>query len=278
MSSALQGLAAVNQAMQVGTLVPPNDRCYAPLMERGPYDGAQPESRFVVGDVRRFSDGAGADRTWLNTVLAQNAMSVLAAAGVTDARVTVAKRHNATPHAAAMVGDPASGVYTGSQYDVFTGHYQSPFTGVVSPAVNYGTVATPGRAVATFQTGTALINPFSGEPSAAGVAAGLAAVGGGGGGSRNATSQLASLAAANVNTTGASTGSTPAVFNTGCQPCAAAGAGTSLLPSCAVPGSTTGLAAIAAASTTSLVGPVTLAPVGVPTASPASCASCRGWC
>lgn len=69
-----------------------NAACVNLVWEQGPYGGADPSDRMGLFDVKRFSDGQGANKVFVNGVKAQGAMEALRRAGVTAPFSSVAKR------------------------------------------------------------------------------------------------------------------------------------------------------------------------------------------
>ena len=157
-TSVASGLAVVQSSLVPGAQVAMSAHCYTPVYLRGPYNGADPSSRFVIPDVARFSDG-GTDPTkqFLNVVKAQAATEALLGAGVLSPKVTLARHAYATATPAVMItqnGTVSGGVYGASPYNMW-----APYTGVHSTALNYGTETTPGTVIASFPNGMALTTP-----------------------------------------------------------------------------------------------------------------------
>ena len=156
-TSVARGYATVQSATTPGTQVAPGATCWAPIRIRGPYNGADPITRFFVGDVPRDQNG-GPDpsKAFLNVVKAQAAMEALVGAGVTSPTFTQAKANGrAVP--ATMVVHPNGSVVGGTYGDLSTA-YNTPYTGVFTSAANYGAFNTPGNLIASLPSGHALVS------------------------------------------------------------------------------------------------------------------------
>ena len=181
------GLAAVTAATTPVGAVAQSAECWYPLGIRGPYDGADPGDKFIVGDVSRFSDGVDGTKQYINFVKMQGAYDALRRAGVEMPTVIGAKRPNAQPVPGVMVSSP-NGTYSGGVYHNLTTDKSSPHTGVFYSGTNYQTGLTPGTVVSVFPNGTAVVDYTNRSLLAQpGVSAGL---------------KTPILRAANANTTG----------------------------------------------------------------------------
>jgi hypothetical protein len=151
------GLATVTAATTPVGAVAQSAECWYPLGIRGPYDGADPGDRFIVGDVARFSDGVDGTKQYINFVKMQGAYDALRRAGVEMPTIIGAKRPNAQPVAGVMVSAP-NGTYSGGVYQSLPFDKSSPHTGVFYSGTNYQTGITPGTVVSVFPNGTSVVD------------------------------------------------------------------------------------------------------------------------
>jgi hypothetical protein len=86
-----------------GSCGSPNNVCHTWMWQQGPGGGLDPSSRFAVGDVRTFNDGAGANKQKLNVIKMQAAMEALQKAGVQSPTVGLAKDQLASVDPAVFV-------------------------------------------------------------------------------------------------------------------------------------------------------------------------------
>jgi hypothetical protein len=159
-AAAASGIRTVDAAFATrGTPTSSNAGPMTLLTLQGPYDGADPASRLFVGDVRRFNDGQGANKQFLNGIKVQAASEALARAGVTAPVAALAKRDAYTvPYVA--VGAP--GVYSTATYNTMPLDKQMYVGGAVTTSLAATNPAAPrpggGRVVATFPNGTSAVS------------------------------------------------------------------------------------------------------------------------
>ncbi len=153
----VSGAATVTAATTPIGAVAPSAECWYPLGIRGPYDGADPGDKFIIGDVARFSDGIDGTKQYINFVKMQGAYEGLRRAGVELPTVIGAKRPNAQPVAGVMVSSP-NGTYSGGVYHNMPVDKSAPYTGVMYSGTNYQTSLTPGTVVSVFPNGTAVVD------------------------------------------------------------------------------------------------------------------------
>jgi hypothetical protein len=130
----------------------PNNACMTWFWEQGPYGGADPSTRFWVGDVRR-GWGQGYNKERANQLKMQGAVEALRSAGITDTRVALGKRRLDTyPAVAVSYGatNPAS-FYNKVGLNMFTGH------GHAVSVVDSSELPTTLTTVARYPNGTSLV-------------------------------------------------------------------------------------------------------------------------
>ena len=192
-ASVARGLATVRAAVVPGVRdTAAANACWAPIRIRGPYDGADPINRFVVGDVPRFQNGdRDCTKQFLNAVKIQAATDAVVQAGIKTPVISQAKHGGKAVAGAAVVG--ANGITRGLTYGELGLQLETPNVGIYTTASNFGSFDTPGYVLAQFPDGSALIGTQPPELAWA-AHAGASPFG------------PTTLAAANANTTGAGSG------------------------------------------------------------------------
>jgi len=152
--SVSSGYATVQNSL--ATAAVPSTACWSPLTIRGPYGGADPGDRLIIGDVRRFSDGPDATKQWLNLVKMQAAAEALARAGVPLPHVINGKAANASGVAGVMVG--SNGIFQAGVYETLATDKSAPFTGIYSTSEHYGMPQRAGTVLANFSNGMQLVS------------------------------------------------------------------------------------------------------------------------
>jgi hypothetical protein len=157
-ASVAAGLAAVQASQVPGTQVPTSAACFTPITVRGPYNGADPGSRFYIGDVARFSNG-GSDpsKQFLNIVKAQAATEALLGAGIINPKIVLARHAFSTATPTVMITQ--NGTVSGGVFGKLAMNKWVPHTANVSVAPNFDTETTPGTVIASFPNGMALTTP-----------------------------------------------------------------------------------------------------------------------